>query len=156
MTTTSAEANRTGEQRGIRALALSALIGPLSWTAFFIVGYLIAEAVCIGLPGGISTQGEGAGFWQSSVAGMSPVVVVLVALAAVAALVSAGGALWSYRRWRAADRPEEQTREGEHVQQTEDLDAFLALAATGLNVLFALAIVVTALSMIFLVPCRWT
>lgn len=131
-------------QRGLRSLALSALVGPISWSAFFIIGYLIAEAACVG------------GFWQSNVAGLSLVVVVIVALATVFTLISAGAAVWTYRRWRAADDRERQTREGEHVQQTEDLGAFLALAATGLNVLFALAIVITAASMIFLVPCRWT
>lgn len=130
--------------RGLRTLALSALVGPISWSTFFIVGYLIAEAACI------------AGFWQSNVAGLSLVVVVIIALAAVFTLLSAGVSVWTFRRWRAADQREQQTREGEHVQQTEDLGAFLALAATGLNVLFALAIVITAVSMIFLVPCRWT
>lgn len=147
MTTTPADANSSHEhrnERGLRRLALSALIGPISWSAFFIVGYLIAEAACIG------------GFWQDNVAGMSLVVLVIIGLAVVATVVAAGGAVWTYRRWRAAERPEEQTREGEHVQQTEDLGAFLALAATGLNLLFALATIVTALSMIFLVPCRWT
>lgn len=133
-----------GNGRGLRALALSALVGPLSWSAFFLVGYLIAEAACI------------AGFWQSNVAGVSLVVLVVVALAAVFTLISLAAAVWTYRRWRAADEREEQTREGEHVQQTEDLGAFLALAATGLNVLFALAIIITAVSMIFLAPCRWT
>lgn len=132
------------KQRDLRALALGGLIGPLSWSAFFIAGYLIAEAACTG------------GFWQTDVAGLSLVVIVIVALAVVATLVAAGGAVWAYRRWRAAERPEQQTREGEHMQQTEDLGAFLALAATGLNALFALATIVTALSMIFLVPCRWT
>ncbi len=147
MSATPAEAGKQRDHRSgrsLRALALSGLVGPLSWSAFFLVGYLIAEAACVG------------GFWQSNVAGLSLVVVVIVALAAVFTLISAGAAVWTYRRWRAADERERQTREGEHVQQTEDLGAFLALAATGLNLLFALAIVITAVSMIFLVPCRWT
>lgn len=143
MTATPLDTNNR-KQRGNRKLILSALVGPLSWSAFFLVGYLLAEAACIG------------GFWQREVAGMSLVVIVVVALALVAALASAGSALWSYRRWRAADRPEQQTRKGEHVQQTEDLAAFLALAGLLLNLLFTLATIVTALSMIFLVPCRWT
>lgn len=147
MSATPIDVNNGPEQpdgRGLRALALSALVGPISWTAFFIIGYLIAEAACT------------AGFWQSNVAGMSLVVVVIIALAAVFTLLSLAAAVWTYRRWRSANARERQTREGEHVQQTEDLGAFLALAATGLNVLFALAIIITAASMIFLVPCRWT
>lgn len=135
MTTTSADAN----DRAKRALVLSMLIGPLGWGVFFLVGYLIAEAAC-------QTR-----ILHNSVAGLNLVVVVVLGLALLALLVTGGGAIWNYRRWR------ERAWNGiRGDRKTEDLATFFALVSMALNVLFALAIVLTALGMLFLEPCQWT
>lgn len=117
------------------SLALSLLIGPLSWTVFFIVGYLVAEAACI--VGGL----------ERNVAGYNLVVVVVVALGLVASAVAAWGALWSHRRWRAS---------GAEPDDTEALQPFLARAATLINILFLLGTLMTAAGMLFILPCQWT
>jgi hypothetical protein len=119
----------------MRSLVLGVLIGPISWSVFFLVGYLIAETACT------------AGILQSSIAGLNLVVVVILAVALLAILVTGFGSLRSYRRWRA---------QSSDARQTEDLATFLALVGTALNVLFALAIVSTALGLIYLEPCSWT
>lgn len=111
------------------------LVGPVSWTIFFIAGYLVAEAACV------------AGTLEQNVGGFNLVVIVVVALALIAAAVTAWAALWGYRRRRAADAD---------MDDSEDLHTFLATATMLLNGLFLLAIVITAVAMFFILPCQWT
>ena len=117
------------------SLVLALLIGPFSWSLFFLVGYLIAEAACM------------VGFFQGTFAGFNLVLVVVVALGLLATAVTAWGAFSSYRRWRSSSSD---------PQQTEDLATFLALAAMLLNLLFLVANLTTALGMLFILPCQWT
>lgn len=131
MTATSADTKRDTKW----SYVLSLLIGPLSWATFFMVGYLVAEASCE------------AGMLQSNVGGFDLVVVVVVALGLLATLISAWGALWGYRRWRDS---------GRNPDETEDQGAFLALATLLLNLLFLLATLMTAVGMLFILPCQWT
>ncbi|MDT8305779.1 MAG: hypothetical protein RRC07_07570 [Anaerolineae bacterium] len=116
-------------------LVLAPLLGPVTWSIFFLAGYLLAEAACQ------------VGLLQSTVAGLDLLVFVVLVLGLVAAAVSAAGALWAYRRWRTA---------GDQAPEEDNLTAFLALAAILLNVLFTLATLMTALGLIFLEPCSWT
>ena len=121
------------------ALALSPLVGPLSWTVFFIVGYLVAEAGCT--VGGWAQAGGGLryGPWH--------LVVAVAALALLASGVIVWGALRSYRRWRRA------------VEETDDPEAnvpFMARAALILNLLFLLVTATTAVGLFFTLPCQWT
>lgn len=132
MTTTHVDKS---DERPYRRLVLTMLVGPLSWSLFFLVGYLVAEAACL------------SGLLQSTVAGLDLLVVVVVALGLVAALVSTASAIWAYRRWRA---------QRDAGDQGDELASFLALASLLLGALFTLAILTTALSFIFLEPCSWT
>lgn len=117
-----------------RRLVGAMLAGALSWSLYFLAGYLLAEAACL------------AGLLDSTVAGLDLLVVVLLALGLVAALVAAYAAWWSYRRWRA----------GRDAREGDELATFLALASSLLNGLFTLTILVTVLSLIFVEPCSWT
>jgi len=117
------------------SLALSLLIGPVSWSVFFMAGYLVAEAACV--VGGL----------ERNVAGLNLVVVVVLGIALIAGAVTAWGAVWSHRRWQSS---------GEESDDTEALQPFLARAATLINILFLVAIVMTAIGMLFILPCQWT
>lgn len=113
----------------------SLLVGPITYIVYFIAVYLLAEAACR------------MGILMAPVLGI-PLLLGLVVVVGlpVLALIGYGGGL-AYRAWRA--RPDA----GPAV---EDRDAFMALAALTLTVLFGLATVLTALSVIVTNPCRWT
>jgi hypothetical protein len=132
MTTTQVDES---SDRPFLPLLLVTLIGPLSWAAYFLVGYLIAEASCF------------LGLFQSTAGGLDLLVVVDVVLGLAATAVSGLSAVWAYRRWR---------RERSHGSETENANTFLALAAVLLGALFAFANLTAAVSLIFLEPCSWT
>lgn len=131
MTTTRVDES---SERPFLGLLLVTLIGPLSWTVFFLAGYLTAEASCF------------LGLFQRMAAGLDLLVLIAFSLGLVATLVSGLSAIYAYRRWR---------RERAIGSETENVNTFLALVALLLGALFALANLTTALSFIFLEPCSW-
>ena len=112
----------------------SLLVGPIAYSTFFIVAYLLAEAACQ------------TGILMAQVAGIPLALLLVVALGLGTTGLVVYSGLHAYRAWRA---------EGDRDLDTEGRDEFMALAAVILTALFALATVLTALSVLVREPCRW-
>jgi hypothetical protein len=110
-----------------KTLSFSFFAGPAAWALLLIVGYGLASQACL--------------------AGTK---VVLYAACAVAGVIAFLSAVLGYRNWRwlSAQRG--------MLQETEDSDTrqtFVAVSGALLSTVFFLLVVMTAVSMIFLMPC---
>lgn len=116
------------------------LFGPVGYSVYFIVGYLIAEAGC-------KTT-----FLDGSLLGLDAVSVVILALTAVTALALLGAAGFSFRRWQ-----QYRGVESRNVRDapSEVYQPFIWLSGALLDGLFLLLTLVTGLSVLALEPCVW-
>ena len=128
----------TAEQRVTQVSPdwLSLLAGPLTWSGFFLIGYVLAEFGCKG------------GWLRGQIAGL-PTASVVIAVLTVAALGLSIWAGWrTWRRWGAirAD-PDAQ------LSRVEERQRFMTLGGLLLSGLFSLAIVLTGIPAVVLEPC---
>ena len=120
-----------------RGLVLGILAGPLAWGGYFLVGYLLAESACF------------LGFLRGEVLGLDLLSLVVILLSLPFLAVSIYSAFRTYRTWRVA-------KEREQEMEAYDYNQFLSLSGFTLNILFILAIVLTAVPHFFLQPCVWS
>lgn len=124
-----------GERQWSRNWQLySLLVGPIAYSVFFVIGYLLVEAACR------------TGILLKQVAGIPLALLLVVALGLLTLALIAYGGIRAYRAW-STWRDQDLLAEGR--------DEFMALAALILVALFGLATVLTALSVLVLEPCRW-
>lgn len=121
----------TGAREATRGLWLGLLAGPTIYAVYFIVGYLLAEAIC---------QSDLLRIEASSLPELLTGVTVLALLLALTAT------FLNYRNWR---------RKQERQEAEEGAVAFMAFGGLLLGLLFTLLIVVTGLAVFLLVPCQW-
>lgn len=123
--------------RRSRSNVLLFLLGPIIWTVYFLVVYLVVEAGCTG-------DGPGLNLFDPPV----PTVVTLIATA-IAAIASLVAALWCYRRWR----PDEQEADNQHGDGSSERDRSLAFAGLLLCLLGFVAVLFIGLPALALPAC---
>jgi hypothetical protein len=128
-----------------RSLWFATLVGPVTWSVYFLAGYSLAEAACR-LP-----------LLTGSVWGHSAVTVALLALTAATLLLTLYAAWLAYAHWRRlkgaqpAEKPP--TTGGRPAGLEGDTDRFLAVSGILLNGLFALLTIANGLPPLLLPPC---
>jgi hypothetical protein len=130
---------QTVVQRDIRSLERAAwthlLAGPVIYSVYFIVGYMIAEAGC-------KTE-----FLSGTMMGINAVSAVIVVLTGVTALVLLYEVVTSYRHWRRYQNAPE--------SELEVHKPFVWMSGLLLSALFALMTISTGISIFALQPCEW-
>lgn len=119
-----------------RALLFGLLSGPLAWTVYFVVGYMVAEAGCY-VP--VLRQ-------SASGLGLSRLSLLVIALALPALAVNLYGVARTWQRWRAL---------GGGPAEASEVTRFLSLSGLVLNLIFLLAILLIVIPIFFLDPCVW-
>ena len=122
----------------LRSLVAALLAGPIIWSIYHIVAYVLMEVAC-------RTP-----LLAGEVAGYATVSLVVVVLGVFCVILIAAFGVFSYLRFRRIDR---QGAGGEDPDRAESAARFLALSAVLLSVLFALLVVLAAVPALFLSPC---
>ena len=122
-------------QQAARSLWLGLLAGPLTWAVYFILGYLLVEAVCK------------AGFLNISLFGLTALILLLTVIGLVITLYAS---LYNYRKWQQA--PEKGSLDFDDPLGHKPA-RFMALAGLLLSGLFGLIILLTGISVFILRPC---
>jgi hypothetical protein len=131
--------SHTAEEGAVRQVSpqwLTLLVGPLTWSFYFLLVYTLGEFGCRG------------GWLQTTVLGL-PAPGLVVSVITVVALVVGGAATRRvYGQWRAASR-----RQQENWPETEDRDRFMRLAGWMLGLLFTYMILLTGISALVVPQC---
>jgi hypothetical protein len=120
-----------------RGLVLGILAGPLAWGGYFLLGYLLSDAACF------------LGLLRGEVLGLDLLSLVVILLSLPFLAASIYFAFRTYRTWRVAKQREQE-------MEAYDYNQFLSLSGFTLNILFILAIILTAAPLFFLQPCVWS
>jgi hypothetical protein len=120
-----------------RTLWLGLLAGPLTWIVYFMIGYLLVEAVCK------------SDFLNFSLLGLPAVSTIILILTAIGVFITIYAGFISYRKWRQG--PEAESLIGEQLSHKPV--RFMALAGLLLSGLFTLIILMTGISVFILRPC---
>lgn len=118
-----------------RFLWVSALSGPVIWSIYFLIGYLVVEAIC-----------------KTSFLSTTILVPIIVALTVIAAAATVYMGLLSYRIWRASG--EEGELHGEEFRNKYH-SRFMTFIGLILNALFAITIVLTGIPVLYLPLCHY-
>src|SRR5688500_11353958 len=121
-----------------RSLWLGLLAGPLTWAVYFILGYLLVEAVC---------KTDFLSFSLFSLPALSDIILLLTV---IGLFITIYASFFNYRKWR-------QALEKGSLDLDEQLGPgparFMALAGLLLGGLFTLIILLTGVSVFVLRPC---
>lgn len=124
----------TGNGRS-RALWIGLLAGPVIWSIYFVIIYLLAEIAC------------GLNLLQFTVWGVSIILLLVQVITVLALLPILYIGFQAYRRWQRLRHDE--------IEIGEQPAEFMALGGVLLGLLFALATLVTGVSALVVQPCRW-
>jgi hypothetical protein len=131
-------ATQVSPQQQTSRVWLALLAGPLTWAAYFIIGYLLIETVCK------------SDFLNFSLFGFSAVSVIILSLTLVGVAITLYAGFSNYRKWKQS--PREET-----LDFGQDLEnkpwRFMALSGLLLSGLFTLLILLTGVSVFILRPC---
>jgi heme/copper-type cytochrome/quinol oxidase subunit 2 len=131
--TSTRSSTNADEQR--RSLWIIFLSGPVVYTVYFLVVWALAEFGCF------------AGIEQLNWFGFDPIRLGVVVLTVIAAILTLGVGIVSFRRWHAM-------REGPD-DPDEDDPKFMLFVGMWMIGLFTVTILMTAIPMLFGVPCEW-
>lgn len=127
------EASLPDQPASLRAFWLAGLLGPIAYSIYFLLGYMLAEAAC---------KADLLRFRFLGMAGLAATELLLTLLTAA---IIGGGMVLTLRLWqRTAGQPLEQSAA-----------RFLAFCALWLNPFFILTTLVTGGALLFLQPCSW-
>lgn len=121
-------------RENVRGLWLGLLAGPVIYALYFMVGYLLAEAICQ------------TGFLNFEVSGVSMLLWLVEGLTVLCSGLTLTAAWYSYRIWRR--QRNERTHAGGALP-------FMGFGGLLLGLLFTLLIAVTGLSFFFIRLCEW-
>ena len=125
-------------QQTTYSLWLGLLAGPLTWVVYFILGYLLVEAVCK------------TGFLNISLLGLTALSAIILLLTVIGLFITLYTSFFNYRKWRQA--PEKGNLDFDDPLGHRPA-RFMALAGLLLSALFALIILLTGVSVFILRPC---
>ena len=125
-------------QQDTRSLWLGFLAGPMTWVVYFIIGYLLVEAVCK------------TGFLSISLFGLTALSALILLLTVIGLFITLYASLVNYRKWQQA--PEKGSLAFDDPLGHRPV-RFMALAGLLLGGLFTLIILLTGISVFILRPC---
>lgn len=126
----------TGQR--LRPLWFSVLVGPLVYSIYFLIGYMIAEAACK------------ADLLNFTLLGMDGLAVTELLLTVISVVIISSGFVIAWRSWRS------RRAQGDGGQGSdESARHFLAFGGLVLNPLFILVTGATGGALLFLQPCSW-
>lgn len=119
--------------QALRPLWFSILVGPIVYSIYFLVGYMVAEAACK------------ADLLRFTFLGMDGLAATELLLTVITVAIIGAGIPVALRVWQRTDVP----------PREESVARFLAFGALLLNPLFILTTAVTGGVLVFLQPCSW-
>ena len=125
-------------QQDTRSLWLGLLTGPLTWAVYFILGYLLVEAVC-------KTD-----FLSFSLFGLTALSAIILLLTVLGLFITLYACFFNYRKWQQALEKGSQDFDDQLGHRPA---RFMALAGLLLGGLFTLIILLTGASVFILRPC---
>lgn len=126
----------TGQR--LRPLWFSVLVGPLVYSIYFLIGYMIAEAACK------------ADLLNFTVLGLDGLAVTELILTLLSVVIIGSGFVIAWRTGQSR-----RAQGGGDQGSEESASRFLAFGGLVLNPLFILVTVATGGTLIFLQPCSW-
>lgn len=131
-------ATPTVSRQDTRSLWLGALAGPITWSVYFMIGYLLVEVVC------------NSDFLDFSLFGMAAISALIIALTVVGLGVTIYAGFINYQKWR---QPSEEDELDFGEQLGNKPARFMALSGLLLCGLFTLVILLTGIPAFVLRPC---
>jgi hypothetical protein len=130
-----------GQEANTGMLWVQLLAGPVLWSVYFLLSYLLVEAFC--------QMG-----WNFRILEMNGLSVILTALTVLAVVSASLFALKSYRAWKSLNKDHKLMDEiREASRWSEGPLEFVYFSGFLLSVLFTAVILVTGIPVLFLSPC---
>lgn len=127
------EAALPDQPTSLRTLWFASLLGPIAYSIYFLIGYMLAEAACK------------ADLLRFTFLGMDGLAATELLLTLLTAAIIGAGMVLTLRVWQRTD--------GQPMEQSAA--RFLAFGALWLNPFFILTTLVTGGALLFLQPCSW-